>query len=347
MKTSRVDQCPLCGHPDSTFHSYPLANLYSEKMAMVSGESEHDLLRHFKNVICTHCGLIYKQEAYPDNVIQAIFNDVVPDHPKGWDVMSGRFSANNFFHELEEYELAIQLANIEQTNRYRRALLSLIDSIYPHEPNRMLKDNMSRAIEQQDVTLIRNSRSELLAVMKEPMPFKRFSGFSASVFWEYLETKLGHIKQYDEIGCPLWGLLSMAKLKGVDTQFVQRNELNYWRENCKRDGRYCVQWLHEEYNIPLVPFNRHAKNNKRQLLGFFQYLDHLDKQSEFLDAVFNQYESAAVILDGVDEPVYIQHFTGWTLSALNFIAHRYGKKMHTDFDAINESGNRLYLFQSE
>lgn len=346
MITTRIEKCPLCGHNESMFHSVPQSNLYSEKMALVSGEKESDLLTHFSNVICQSCGLIYKQEAFPAELIQAIFKDVVPDHPKGWDVMSGRFTPDNFFHELGLLEEGIRTQQTEQINRYRRALLSLVDSIYPHEPNAVLKSTLSDLIGALNIESIRKYKDSIYSAMKEPMPFKRFSGFSASVFWNYLEEKCGPIHEYDEIGCPLWGMLSLAKLKGVDARFVQRQELNYWSENCKRDNLHCVQWLNQTYNISLVDFEANANTSKRQLVGFFQYLDHLETPTPFLDKIFQQYQSAAVILDGVDEPVYIQHTTGWTSNALAFVAKRYEKKLFTDFDAINASGNRLYLFHA-
>lgn len=346
MTTTRISNCPLCGHHESQFHSIPKSNLYSEKMAEVSGETEDYLLNHFKNVICDSCGLIFKQEAFPAALIQTIFKDVVPDHPKGWDVMSGRFTPDNFFRELDLYEEAIRTNQTDQINRYRRALLSLIDSIYPHEPNASLKLTLSALIEELNCNSIRNYRDALFEVMKEPMPFKRFSGFSASVFWNYLEEKCGPIQEYDEIGCPLWGMLSLAKSKGVDARFVQRPELNYWGENCQRNNLHCVQWLHQTHQIPLVDFELKDNMPKRQMVGFFQYLDHLDNPIAFLNKIFQYYQSAAVILDGVDEPVYIQHTTGWTTGALNYIAARYDKKLFTDFEAINASGNRLYLFHS-
>lgn len=344
MISTPILACPLCGESNQTFHSEPLPNLYSEKMAMVTGEAESVLLSHFHNVQCISCGLIYKKEAYPEAVIQAIFSDIVPDHPKGWDVMSGRFTAANFFVELGIYQRAIEQHDVGQINRYRRALLSLVDSIYPHEPNSELKAQLSAAIEHQQIDVIKEYSAQLERVMGQPMPFKRFSGFSAPELWAYFESKCGTIEQYDELGCPLWGLLSYAKSMGVTTQFIKRPELNYWSENCQREGEHCVEWLSRKHQIAVKDWQDNRLEAKRQLVGFFQYLDHLSRPDLFLDQIFQQYHSAAVILDGVDEPVYIQHTTGWTTDALNFVASKYKKKMHTDFDMITPSGNRLYLF---
>lgn len=344
MMTNSVKACPLCGASERMFHSYPLPNLYSEKMAHVTGKSEQDLLDHFQNVICLHCGIIYKKETYPSSVIQSIFNDIVPDHPKGWDVMSGRFSAENFFLELGKYEAAIASHDIGQENRYRRALLSIVDSIYPHEPNQDIKASLSEAITKKNLLFIKEQKDRLQLIINQPMPFKRFAGFSAPELWLYFESICGPIEQYDELGCPLWGLLSLAKSKGVDAQFVLRQELNYWGVQCRRNDTYCVDWLTQQHNVKKVSWEEDWQSPKRQLVGFFQYLDHLEKPLEFLTSIFSKYNSAAIILDGVDEPVYIQHSTGWTSTALDYVRHQFGKMIHQDFSMIEPSGNRLYLF---
>lgn len=345
MNNKQRNSCPLCGSHNAVFHSNPLPNLYSEKMASILLVSEEDLLVRFHNVSCTACGLIYKSESYPEFVIESLFREVVPDHPKGWDVMSGRFSATNFLAELLAYEEAIELGNIEQENRYRRALLSIIDSIYPHEPNADLKAKLSDYILRKEIHLVRAQNEVLAEIINEPMPFKRFSGFSSPALWAYFESVCGEINQYDELGCPLWGLLSLAHSKGVDARFIQRAELNYWGSQCQHEGVTCTHWLHQEHQIPLQTWDGSLVNTPRQLVGFFQYLDHLTDPMLFLKKIFNQYQSAAIILDGVDEPVYIQHVTGWTTEALNYVAKYFGKSIYSDFDVIAPSGNKLYLFK--
>lgn len=345
MTSESISMCPLCHHEEAVFHSIPLSNLYSEKMAEVSGEKESDLLAYFSNVSCTQCGLVYKKQAYPKALIGEIFHDVVPEHPKGWDVMLGRFTTHNFFTELALYAEAIRLQDIAGMNRYRRALLSIIDSIYPHEPNQGLKNACIQHIESQNIHALTALKTELEQAIQEPMPFKRFSGFSSPRLWHYLVEKLGPIQTYDEVGCPLWGLLAYAKSQGVDARFVQRPEFNYWGENCKKDRVNCIDWLNKEHQVELSQWHEGQPASKRQLLGFFQYLDHLEDPSAFLETVFNQYEAAAIILDGVNEPVYIQHITGWTDQAIAYVAHRFNKQVHTDFHLIEPSGNRLFLFQ--
>jgi hypothetical protein len=49
----------------------------------------------------------------------------------------------------------------------------------------------------------------------------------------------------------------------------------------------------------------------------------------------------------VDEPVYIQHLTGFSTKTMQYLASTYGKQLHTDFQAIRPSANILYLFTDE
>lgn len=347
MTTDTILSCPLCGGTERVYHSEPLPNLYSEKMAVITGVAECDLLAHFHNVICLTCGLIYKKEAFPPLVIQAIFHDIIPDHPKGWDVMSGRFTADNFFVELHNYEIAIINQDNEQENRYRRALLSIVDSIYPHEPHQAFKTTLSEALIRKDVLYIRTQEEVIRGIINQPMPFKRFSGFSAPELWRYLVSTVGSLNQYDELGCPLWGLLALAKSEGIDARFIQRDELNYWGDGCRKNNIHCVDWLSNHHSVPVVKWEHNKTVDKRQMVGFFQYLDHLENPLEFLEIIFSKYQAAAVILDGVDEPVYIQHNTGWTNEALDFVANRFDKKIHHGFSMIEPSGNRLYVFTNK
>jgi glycosyltransferase involved in cell wall biosynthesis len=180
--------------------------------------------------------------------------------------------------------------------------------------------------------------------MQSAIPFKRFEGFGSPVLWDYLTQKLGPISQYAEIGCPLWGLLRHAKLQQVSVSFFTRSEPNYWGDACQRNGEQCASFLHREHQIPLSSWVDKMPDEKQQLIGFFQYLDHLDHPIEFLDEVFSRFQHAAVILDQVDEPVYIQHLTGFSTKTMQYLAESYGKHLHTDFQAIRPSANILYLF---
>lgn len=58
----KIDNCPVCGHSKAEFHSEPLPNLYSEKIAGVLGINEKVLLNAHCNYKCSNCGVLYKKK---------------------------------------------------------------------------------------------------------------------------------------------------------------------------------------------------------------------------------------------------------------------------------------------
>lgn len=343
-----IQQCPVCESAQSSFDSVSLPNLYSEKLAELLEISESDLLKLFPNYRCEVCDLVYKRSWFTKDQLSRLFNEVVPDHPKGWDAVSGRYTFPNLYKELALYEQALRDSDIPTINRYRRALTSMIECIPGHDLDPRLCSLISALnAGQTELFHLQDNKDALSIGMQSGIPFKRFEGFGSPLLWEYLTQKVGPIMQYAEIGCPLWGLLRHAKQQHVSVSFISRHEPNYWGKACQKNGEQCVDFLHREHQIPMESWEQVQSGAKQQLIGFFQYLDHLDHPREFLDQVFSRFHHAAVVLDQVDEPVYIQHLTGFSTKTMQYLASTYGKQLHTDFDAIRPSANILYLFTDE
>lgn len=342
MNSTKIKKCPLCDSSSSEFHSHSLPNLYSEKIAKMARVSEEIIIAAHANLSCLDCGLIYKKQWFSSEQLDMLFRNEVPTHPKGWDVVSGRFSAENFFREVSLFSKAIDEHDQENINRYKRALSSIIDSIEGFSQTKDGQDILE-AIQQAKPEKLAPYRLQLEKIIKEPAAFKRFSGFSAPVLWDYIEKKCNGIKNYAELGCPLWGLMPLAASKNISVTYYKRKEVNYWSENCKNKGVHCSLFIHKEFGIPIHSWEEKF-NSKRQLIGLFQYLDHLENPMVFMNEIFERFEAAAVILDGVDNPLAIQHFTGFTEKSLHYIADRFNKKLHADFDEIKPSANVLYLF---
>ena len=342
MNSIKAKECPLCGCSESQFHSYSLPNLYSEKIAKTSSISEEAIIASYANLSCLDCGLIYKKQWFSTEQLDTLFKNEVPTHPKGWDVVSRRFSAENFYHEVSLFSKAIAKGDQQNINRYTRALSSIIDSIEGFSHTKDGQDILG-AIHQAKPYKLESYRPQLEKLIKQPAAFKRFSGFSAPSLWNYINDKCGGIRDYAELGCPLWGLMPLAAHKNIPVTYYKRNEVNYWSENCKNKGVHCSDFIHQEFGIPIHSWEEKF-NSKRQLIGLFQYLDHLEDPLVFMDEVFERFEAAAIILDGVDNPLAIQHFTGFTEKSLHYIAHRFNKKLHSDFEQIKPSENVLYLF---
>ena len=343
-----IHQCPVCGSVQHSFDSFSLPNLYSEKLAELLGVKESELLENYPNYRCEVCDLVYKRSWFSTDLLSRLFNEVVPDHPKGWDAVSGRYTFANFYKELAVYEQALHDSDTPTVNRYRRALTSMIECIPDHDLDpRLLSLKMALDTSKTEVFHQQDVKDVLSDKMRSAIPFKRFEGFGSPILWDYLIQKVGPITQYAELGCPLWGLLRHARHQQVPVSFFTRNEPNYWGEACRRNGEHCVDFLHREHQIPLDTWEQVQSPEKQQLIGFFQYLDHLDHPRTFLDEVFSRFHHAAVILDHVDEPVYIQHLTGFSTKTMQYLASSYGKQLHTDFQAIRPSANILYLFTDE
>lgn len=342
MNSKNISCCPLCKSKDSKFHSFSLPNLYSEKLASILKAPEKKIIEEHGNFECLSCGLIYKKNWFTTKSIDTLFKKYVPIHPKGWDIVSGRFSAKNFYNEVELYKIALEHDDLENINRYKRALSSIVDSIdgfsATYDGEKILK-----AIKNEKPELLLKYKDLMEKSIKEPSAFKRFSGFSSLHLWNYIDQKCGGIRDYSELGCPLWGLMPQAKKSGLSTIFYRRDEINYWSESCKKDGQHCSIFMHRTYGIPIKDWKDKPRDN-RHVLGLFQYLDHLENPMQFLEEVFESFDVAAVILDSVENPLAIQHFTGFTQKSLAYIAHEFNKTLNTDFEAIKTSGNVLFLF---
>ena len=339
-----IEACPLCGCSDFLSQKPAAPNLYSEKIALNLGISEVELLQQIPNVRCLNCDLVYKRQWFSEEVLNRLFSKDIASHPKGWDAVSERFSYENFYRELREFERTLAINDASNTRRYQRALTSLLDSALTPEEQIEYK-YLFDAIESKCTSVFSEvaTQSLLFSKFTAPSPFKRFSGFSDVKLWEYFKVKVGPITQYDEIGCPLWGLLRHASHEGLDTRYLKRNENNYWNSGCTQNGTHCSEHIKHEFHVRSEYWSC-GEITQRELVGFFQYLDHLNNPKEFLDEVFMRYAHAAIILDQLDESVYIQHFTGFTNKTMNYIAQYYQRELHVDFDEINGSGNVLYLF---
>jgi hypothetical protein len=336
-----VASCPLCGTHEFSPHSVPGPNLYSEMLAGLVGMPEAALLDEVRNVVCRQCGLIFKRAWPPADVLRRLFAECVPSHPRGWDVRSGRFSAASFQAEVAAYRQAIDDGDGTAVNRYRRALTSIVDAI-PELDGDPVGQRLREAVALGDVAALEAADPLLRQVMREPRPYGRFSGFSSLSLWRFVAATVGEILSYAEVGCPLWGLLPRAQEHGCLAVYLRRVEPNYWSGGCRRGGLHCSDQLVASSPVAVADW-QDLPGRTYDAIGAFQYLDHLERPGEFMAELFERSRAAVIILDAADEPVSVQHFTGWTTGALAWLADRHGCEIHADFTEIRPSGNRLVL----
>lgn len=333
-----ADRCPLCASTEAREDSIPEPNLYSEKLALLLGQDEDRILQEHPNWRCAQCGLVFKRRWFADPVLRDLYSGAVGRHPKGWDAVLERFSAPSFQQTVKRWARAIEASAEPDVRRGERELMSIVDSI--STPRNFDRAEVVAAIRGRDVTGIRAVSGAIAVSIREPLPFTRFSGFRSQALWEYLQSRTGGFHEYAEVGCPLWGLLPLAAASGVGATYLARSEVNYWGAECVGSGERCSTRLLRD---PRVRSADWAGGQRYPMVGVFQYLDHPRTPDSFLRELFDKADSAALILDAMDSPVAIQHVTGWTDAALAYVARVFDKHLHSDFDDIRPSGNRLYL----
>lgn len=332
--------CPLCGGSKRDARSTAPANLYSEQLAQVLDCAEAQLLEAVGNARCAGCGLWYKPRWFRAEGLRTLFTQRVPDHPKGWDAVSDRFSESGLARELAAYATALAAESKSECARHRRGLASIVDSIVGIDAS--LRERLQTAITQGDLVQLDALRPALQGHFAEPAAFRRFSGFSSPLLWEWLESHLGPVRRYGEVGCPLWGQLARSPHAAATRIYFDRPENNYWGSGCRRGGQHCSARLAESGTAQLHPWPPPA-DVQLDALGAFQYLDHLEDPRTFVAQALAGARALLLILDGVDAPLAIQHFTGWDRRSIGWLADAHGKRVADDFHAIEASGNRAWL----
>lgn len=336
-----VDHCPLCGGQDWRAAAPAEPNLYAEQIARLLACSESELLNTLTNRQCIRCGLYSKAKWLPSALIQQVFTQVVPSHPKGWDAASPRFTPAGFQAEIAQYALALANADQGEIARHRRSLTSIVDSLIEIAGSPMA-DALHAAILAGDTTVLRAAEPSLAQLQWRPWPYKRFSGFADPALWQWLQAALGPIYRYGEVGCPLWGFLNRRPHSGGAWFRVERAEPNYWSHGCRAGGVHCSERLHSAGDTQRMVFGD-PHSPRLDLLGAFQYLDHLEQPLDFLAQALRQARALALILDAGDLPTAVQHYTGWNAQSLQFAAERLGATLIMGFEPIRASGNVLYL----
>jgi len=337
-----VPACPLCGCVDRR-HAVPARpNLYSEKLAQSLGCSESTLLAKVANVECAQCKLVYKRQWFDPEVLRRVFAQLVPLHPRGWDAVSERFSLASFLHELDELKQAVTRADQSEINRLTRALKSVIDSMI-NLPDHDARRRLMSAVEEHDFQLLRTQQDLLKLGFERPWPFKRFAGLADEGLWAWMSERGGLIREYGEVGCPLWGYLPRVRNGSeVNAYYIVRAEPNFWGAACQHNARHCLQHLLAPGAVQQRPWSLDI-DPKLDLLAAYQYIDHLENPREFFREGFTQAHRIVVVLGNPDRGVAVQHFTGWNPYTMKHLGEYLGATLHTGFEPIESAGNAVYM----
>lgn len=342
-----VSACPACGSTDSLPRGQAPRNLYSEQLALLLGVAESALLEAVPNVECRDCGVWWKPRWFRRADLQRLFGERVPDHPKGWDAGSGGFSPGALRAQVHAYEEALAGADRLGAARAARTLRSIVMASAAPDAAGLLME-VDAATASADPAALRRlaARAEVGRFFSEQRPFSRFIGFGDTGLWAWLQAECGPLHRFGEVGCPQWGFLTRPCAGDSERFYLRRVEPNYWAAACCRGGVHCLEATCRAAPVAVADWST-AASLGLDLIGAYQYLDHLDDPRAFVAEALQVAPALLLILDGIDQPTAIQHFTGWTTAALSRLARSAGGSLRSEYAPITVSGNRAWLIRRE
>ncbi len=349
---SKIKNCPLCKSTEFKFFSKLKKNLYSEILAKIINIREDILLEKIENNKCNNCDLIFKNYWFDDKILEKIYSNYIPTHPRGKDFKSNLFSKNGFKKEYYNLLKALRLNKIDQIKKHSRTIKSIIFSIPKYKKLKATNwiTKYSRSFDESiDINKLKKNFNKIATLIKIPEEFKRFSGFESSSLWKYININV-NIKSYAEIGCPKWGLLNLAKQDEKKIFFIKKKEKNFWGKKCLFGKKNCLLWKKSRTNFKILNLEKDIKifqKDKIGLIGIFQYLDHIRDPLDFIEKLIKISNNLLFIVDKYkkfDNTIYIQHFTGWNKKSFNWAAKKFKKKLINNFDRFEKTENDLFLF---
>lgn len=345
---SKIKKCPLCKSKKYEFFSKLKKNLYSEILSKIVKIEEEKLLNKIENKICKNCGLVFKNYWFNDKILEKIYKIHIPVHPRGRDFKSKLFSKSGFKREYQDLLKARKNNNIELFQKHSRTIKSIIFSIPKYKklkPTKWITEKFSRSFDPiLNLELLKRNFTDILKLIDKPEEFKRFSGYESYSLWTNLLSKV-KVKTYGEIGCPRWGLLEIAKKDKKKIVFIEKNEKNFWGAKCIFGKKSCILLKKEKVSFKKIKFEENC-SEKIDLVGIFQYLDHVRNPLQFLKKMIKISKNQAFIVDkfkDFDNTVYIQHFTGWSKKSFSWVAKKFKKKLINNFNKFKKTENQLFL----
>lgn len=342
MKIEKFKKCPLCNSTSFLLSKKSYLNLYSEQISLDLKISQEKLINIFKNLQCNKCKLIYKKNWFDKNFLNKIFNEIVPVHPKGWDTISNKFSKKYFEKKIKSFKLVLKdKKKLLKKNKIQRELISIADSILISTNIAGInKKKLIHAIKNDNIEEINLNYKRLIKEFNYPEEFKRFKGFDSDKLISFIKSKIGKLSSYSELGCPLWGSLEKMNRDKLNCSFIKVEDCQFWGRNCKKKNFYCYKKLNNNIKIySKIPFNR----KKVDYLAVYLFLDHVVDPLMFMKKILKYSYSVGIILEQSTQGVPVQHFTGWNINSMKFLAKKLNKKIDYNFEPIKKTGKDFYL----
>ena len=334
--TYTVVSCPLCGSRKSKIYKLYYENRYTEEFSKILKIDSSYLMKNIAQIKCNKCHLVYKRKWFKSLVLKKIYNHIAPAHPNGWDIYSKKFSKKFFFDQIKDYK-----KNIKEKNIIKRTIVSIVQSIKDENKNiKIFLNKFINAINQDNEKLVEFNKNKVANLITNPKDFSRFTGFNNIELFKFIKKNTQNIKSYAEIGCPLWGLCKTAQENGMATYFVKPNYDFFWGKNCKKNSISCLNKIKNQINI--LELNKFKK--KYDYIGIYNYIDHLNNLSEFLDVIFKKFKYVGIIQEDKQNGYPIQHNYGMNYNCMKFIAKKYKKNILTHEKLFKKSKYNFYLF---
>mgnify|MGYP001207023037 CR=1 FL=1 len=335
-------RCPSCNSIQRRNSKAGYLNRYSEQISEYFGVNEKKLNSSVGNFTCLNCRLIYKKKWFKKRYLDIVFNSIVPVHPKGWDKLSKKFNKKNFRNLIDKFIKNLNNKENKDINRYEREVLSFLDSMDNKNNFLTIKNKLRVNLKRKNKEKIKFYSSHVAKKISKPVEFSRFKGFESEDLIKYVESKIGSISSYSEIGCPLWGNLNSLSKKKIDCSFISGESFEFWGKNCKKNNKKCLTKLNKKVK-KLRDLSSVNSKVKKDFIGVFLYLDHVRNPMKFFKNIFKNYKSCGIILEDSKKGVPIQHFTGWSESAFANLSRRFGKNFDTSFKKLKNTGKSFYL----
>tara|TARA_X000001036_G_scaffold440020_2_gene493783 strand:+ start:2229 stop:3269 length:1041 start_codon:yes stop_codon:yes gene_type:complete len=336
------NKCPNCKSSKKKITKEGYKNRYSEQLSNFFNEDEKEFNLKFKNYKCQNCNLIYKSQWFKKKELNLIFNNLIPIHPKGWDKLSKKFTKKNFIALIKKMNILIKNKNNNNFNKTKREILSFIDSIKDNKKVKKLRNSLIKNLNNQDSSKILKISRVLSKKIVEPSEFSRFRGFESKNLIKHIESKIGTIETYSEIGCPLWGNLEFLSKKKIECSYIRGNKYEFWGKNCMKNNINCKKKLNSKIKR-IGDIKRCAFSTKKDFIGIFLYLDHVVSPINFFRSIFANFRACGVILENSRSGVPIQHFSGWSKKTFQFVSKKFNKKLDNSFKEIEKSDKSLFL----
>ena len=336
-----IQKCIICKSKKIKPYKFVNKNRYSEEFSTILKIPIQELENDYSNLICKNCNCIFKKNWFSKKILKKIYSNIIPAHPRGWDTISNKFEKKYLFKEFEILEKKIKNnKNENEQNQTKRIIFGIISSMEFDKKNKKLSLLLKNSIKKNNLEKI-NLLKHQINYNFNPKQFSRYGGFKSINLFNYIKKKIGNIHTYGEVGCPLWGMINIARENNCSTYFIKPDPTIFWGSNCKKGKYYCFQKLSKTKII-----NKIDKLSLKQLdfVGIFNLIDHYEDPLNFIKEILKYSKSIGIISQNVTSGFPIQHHNALSDKSINEICLKLRKKVDFGYNKfINKKGYSFYL----